>query len=127
MVSLNLELFPQQLDLEKVKEIMSSDVKNPTVDKLIFAETRKTSKTPRKVFPCYPVAYEEADHALVMAVAQCAGTRFFFGYVKMPEEDIGVKCRFWDAPPDEDQMDADPLPEAPAEESEEKDEEAPPQ
>lgn len=117
---------PHVMTLQEVRDVLNFPKLNPTVSAMIFVETRKTAKSERKLFPCYPIRYDEEANKLLIAVAQCSADRYFFGYVDMPREDIGVKCRFWSGVPSVEAMDADPLSEAPAEESEEK-EEVPPQ
>lgn len=100
------------MTLQEVRDVMNFPKLNPTVSSMIFVETRKTAKSERKLFPCYPIRYDEESNKLIIAVAQCSADRYFFGYVDMPREDIGVKCRFWSAPPTEEMMNEDPLPEA---------------
>lgn len=117
---------PHVMTLQEVRDVLNFPKLNPTVSAMIFVETRKTAKSERKLFPCYPIRYDEENNKLVIAVAQCSADRYFFGYVDMPREDIGVKCRFWSGVPSVEAMDADSLPEVPAEEPEEK-EEVPPQ
>ena len=123
---------PHVMTLQEVRDVLNFPCQNPTVSAMIFVETRKTAVNERKLFPCYPIRYDEKSNKLLIAVAQCSGgARYFFGYVDLPREDIGVKCRFWSGAPSVEAMDADPLSEAPAEEPEEKDnveiEEVPPQ
>jgi len=102
---------PHVMTLQEVRDVLNFPKLNPTVSAMIFVETRKTAKSERKLFPCYPIRYDEEQNKLIIAVAQCSGDRYFFGYVDMPQEDIGVKCRFWSAVPSVEVMDADPLPE----------------
>ena len=107
---------PDRMDLEAVKAIIGAKDKNPTIDKLIFMETRKTKKVDRKVFPCYPVHWDEEEKILTVAIAQCSESRYFFGYVRLPEDQIGEICRFWNMPPNDDLMNLDPLKPSEAEE-----------
>ena len=115
------------MTLQEVRDVLNFPSLNPTVNEMIFVETRKTANNDRKVFPCYPIKYDSVQCTLRIAAVQCKSNHYFFVHVDMPQEDIGVKCRFWSAPPTEEALDNDPLPEAPAEEPEEKDEEVPPQ
>ena len=114
------------MTLQEVKDVLNYPNLNPTVNNMIFIETRKTAKSERKLFPCYPIRYDEEQNKLIIAVAQCSGDRYFFGYVDMLREYIGVKCRFWSGVPSVEVMDADPLPEA-DEAPEENNEEVPDQ
>ena len=102
------------MTLQEVRDVLNFPCLNPIVNRMIFVETRKTAKNDRKVFPCYPIRYDSEQCKLIFAVVQCSSDRYFFGYIDMPQEDIGVKCRFWSAPPTEEMMNEDPLPEAPA-------------
>lgn len=117
---------PHVMTLQEVRDVLNFPKLNPTVSAMIFVETRKTAKSDRKLFPCYPIRYDEESNKLIIAVAQCSGDRYFFGYVDLPREDIGVKCRFWSGVPSVEAMDADPLPEV-DKAPEENDEEVPPQ
>ena len=105
------------LDPDAIEEITKSNVTNPTLELMIFMETRKTKNVPRKVFPCYPIARGDDDgkkeDSLLIALTQSSGTRFFFSYVNIPVSDVGTVCRFWDMPPADILMDQDPLPDAP--------------
>lgn len=100
------------MTLQEVRDVLNFPKLNPTVSAMIFVETRKTAKSERKLFPCYPIRYDEEANKLLIAVAQCSADRYFFGYVDMPREDIGVKCRFWSGIPSVEAMDADPLPDS---------------
>ena len=118
-----------QLTKEDVRAIIDMDSSNPTIEKLIFIETRKSRNVGRKVFPCYPLGIASVKDVefITVAVAQIFANQHSFAIARMPFTDMGSTYRFWDYPPIEDLMDADPLPEAPAEEPKEKDEEVPPQ
>ena len=101
---------PELLDIEQIKSMILGKDNNPTVARLIFIETRPTPKNKRKVFPCYPVFVDNAETGkLTISIAQCSMNRYFFGYAKIPVEDIGVKCRFWSLPPTDALMDLNPL------------------
>lgn len=113
---------PHVMTLQEVRDVLNFPKLNPTVSAMIFVETRKTAASERKLFPCYPIRYDEEQCKLIFAVVQCSSDRYFFGYIDMPQEDIGVKCRFWSAPPTEEMMNENPLSEAPAQT-----EEVPPQ
>ena len=103
------------MTLDEIRALMQ-DTNNPTVERLIFVETRKSRNVERKVFPCYPLWYDEANKVLTIAAVQCMKNNYFFTYVKISDEMVGKICRFWSMPPSETLMDMNPLEPVDAEE-----------
>lgn len=102
--------YPDRLDVEAVKKLLADEGTNPTIQKLIFVETRKGPKVGRKLFPCYPMSLNEESGSLYVTVVQCGlAERYMTAVVRLPIEDMNVVYRLWALPPDEEMLDADPL------------------
>lgn len=102
------------IGVEELNKITDEEIvkgMNPCMDRLVFMETRATEKTPRKLFPAYPLYMMEGKEGkvLVMVVVQYMNKMYNTCAIAQPVGDIGVKFRFWNLPPTEEAMDALPM------------------
>ena len=102
------------IGVEELKKITDEEIvkgMNPCMDRLMFLETRATKKTPRKLFPAYPLYMMEGKEGkvLVIALVQYMNKMYSTCAIAQPVSDIGVKFRFWNLPPTEEAMDALPM------------------
>ena len=99
-------------ELQKITDEEITGGMNPCMDRLIFIETRATERTPRKLFPAYPLYMMEGKDGkvLVMVLVQYMNKMYSTCAIAQPVSDIGVKFRFWTLPPTEEAMDAVPMP-----------------
>ena len=93
---------------DELKEIISEEYKNPTIERMMFIETKTTDKMPGKVFPCYMEAWAiepgennvEADELVFRAcIVQCMDGGFNLLKVYLHDNELGVSKRIWDKPP----------------------------
>lgn len=94
------------MEVEEIKELMDEECSSPTVDRLMFIETRAKGDIPSKVFPCYFEAYgcdnSDTDAKVTVfqvCIAQSTGGQFGMVRVVVPISDFGVTKRIWDKPP----------------------------
>ena len=103
------------LSLNQLEEILK-DTGKPTINRLIFAETRSTEKKKRGIFPCWPgevrAATDDKPRSVILFMAQFIAGNYNTICVEIPEPDIGVTIRFWNLPPMEEVMDAMPMADA---------------
>lgn len=104
----------RELKEEDLRAIATAEIKagdNPCLTRLVYAETRATERTPRKIFPAYPadVIKGKDSDILILYVVQSIAGQYSTACITMPFTDIGVKCRFWTLPPVDSVMDAMPL------------------
>ena len=97
---------------EALVEEFDRECKNPTVERLMFIETKgnpmKPDK-PSKIFPCYVAAYtEEPERMFKVYLIQYVQGEFQMVEVVIPAKDLGVTKRIWDRPPVKMQRDATP-------------------
>lgn len=103
------------LSMDDLANVLEAQSKNPCMERLIFVETRKTPRKERSLFPCWTADIrEDKDHkrTLVFFAVQLLGGQYNTVCMQIPEENLGKICRFWNLPPAEEAMDADPLPES---------------
>ena len=95
-------------DLEELKEFVKEQFNNPTVDRLMFIETKPKEDREGQLFPCYIKAVEvtpgkneaEADKTkFICVIVQSTEGEYGLVEVRIPEEDVNTKSRFWDKPP----------------------------
>lgn len=108
-------------DLDELKGIVNETFSNPTVDRLMFLETKPKADREGQLFPCYIKAFEEvkgktnveADHTNFICVL-IQSTRGEYGLVEVRilDTDVNVKLRFWDKPPKKAVRDETPWVEA---------------
>ena len=93
---------------EELKEIIEEEMTNPTLERLMFLETKAKNDIPGKVFPCWVEAWGEDEDAAVkndphlkfwICIAQYTGGEFKLARVIIPASDLGTKVRIWDRPP----------------------------
>ncbi len=98
----------KQIDVQEMKDAIEETMANPTIERLMFIETRDKEGVPGKVFPFYLVAWSlekgktnvEADHYLFKAdILQSIGGAFQMVEVIINSRDFGVNKRIWDKPP----------------------------
>lgn len=96
------------IEAEELKELIEEDYSNPTIDRMMFIETKQTEKMPGKVFPCFVVAYGQEENAEMkvdpglrfrMYIAQSANGEFGLVEVIIMANELGITKRIWDKPP----------------------------
>ena len=96
------------IDAEELKEIIDEELSNPTIERLMFIETKAKNDIPGKVFPCYLVAWGEEENAEMKVdpglrfridILQCSGGEFSIVQVVVMANELGVTKRIWDKPP----------------------------
>ena len=99
------------MSLDDLQKMIDSESMNPCIERLIYIETRKTDRKERAIYPGYPAQIKEKDgkRSLIFFVNQCMAGQYNTACVSVPEEDIGVKLRFWNLPPAEEVLEKDPL------------------
>ena len=92
----------------ELKSIIEEEYTNPTVERLMFLETKDKENKPGKVFPCYLEAWAYEEEPKVPAVpnlefqcciTQSSGGQFGLVRVVLHEKDLGVNMRVWNKPP----------------------------
>ena len=99
------------LSMDDLQAIIDTDSMNPCIERLIYVETRKTERKERSIYPCYPAQIKEKDgvRSVIFFVNQCMAGQYNTACVAMPENEIGVKARFWNLPPQDEIMEKDPM------------------
>ena len=99
------------LDMDDLQAIIDTDSMNPCIERLIYVETRKTERKERSIYPCYPAQIKEKDgvRSVIFFVNQCMAGQYNTACVSMPENEFGVKARFWNLPPNEDVLEKEPM------------------
>lgn len=99
------------LSLDDLQAIIDKDSLNPCIERLIYVETRKSERKERAIYPGYPAQILEKDgkRRLIFFVNQCLGGQYNTACVQLPEEEIGVKARFWNLPPLDEVLEKDPM------------------
>ena len=96
------------IEAEELKEIIEEEYTNPTIERLMFIETKAKGDIPGKVFPCYLEAWGEEENAAVktdpglrfqVCIAQSMNGEFSMVRVYILAKDLGVTKRIWDKPP----------------------------
>ena len=85
----------------EIKEMVEEEYSNPTVQRMVFLETKDKEDRPGKIFPCYVEAYgkEEDKLAFQCCIVQGTGTGFGMVRVVIHEDELGFRKRIWDKPP----------------------------
>lgn len=85
----------------EIKEICNEEYTNPTVERLMFIETKANEKMEGKVFPCYVESWAEAKGELLFKcmITQSMNGEFSGVLVIIRASDLGVTKRIWDKPP----------------------------
>lgn len=110
-----MERFGQEqahtLDFDDLQKMIDTESMNPCIERLIYVETRKTDRKERSIYPGYPAQIKEKDgkRSLIFFVNQCMAGQYNTACVSVPEEDIGIKLRFWNLPPSEEVLNKKPL------------------
>ena len=96
------------IEAEELKEMIEEELTNPTIERLMFIETKEKGDIPGKVFPCYLVAWGQEENAEVKSdpglrfrvdILQCVGGEFSIVQVIVMANELGVNKRIWDKPP----------------------------
>lgn len=96
------------IDAEELKEIIDEEYTNPTIERMMFVETKSKGEVPGKVFPCYLEAWgEDMDGVMKIdpglrfqaCIMQSKGGEFGLVRVIIYAKDLGVDKRIWDKPP----------------------------
>ena len=93
---------------QMLKELIEEEYSNPTIERMMFIETKKNERFPGKVFPCYvegwryaaeptPPLKEELEFQI--CIMQCTGGEFGLVRAIIHESELGVSKRIWDKPP----------------------------
>ena len=99
---------------QELKEGLEEESGNPTIDRLMFIETKEKDGYPGKVFPCFVEAWGEEENAEVktdpglrfqMCILQSTGGAFQMVRVVIMANELGVSKRIWDKPPTKGQRD----------------------
>lgn len=100
MISLN---NAEMISPEELVGLLKEECKNPTMERLMFIETKGDPirpDKPGKIFPCYVAAYtEEPELMFKVYLNQYANGEFQMVMVILPAKDMGVNKRLWDRPP----------------------------
>lgn len=108
-------------DIDELKDIVKETYNNPTIDRLMFLETKPKPDREGQLFPCYIKAFEEvkgktnveADHTnFICVLIQAKGGEYAMAEVRIPDTDVNIKLRFWDKPPKKAVRDETPWVEA---------------
>ena len=108
-------------DIDELKAIVKETYNNPTIDRLMFLETKSKPDREGQLFPCYIKAFEEvkgktdveADHTnFICRIIQSIEGEFSLFEVRVPDTDVNIKLRFWDKPPKKAVRDETPWVEA---------------
>lgn len=108
-------------DLDELKGIVNETYNNPTIDRLMFLETKSKPDREGQLFPCYIKAFEEvkgktnveADRTnFICVLIQSTGGEYGLVEVRIPDTDVNIKLRFWDKPPKKAVRDETPWVEA---------------
>ena len=88
---------------EELLEIIGEEYTNPTIERLMFLETKAKEERPGKVFPCYVEGYflegGNEEIGFVCCLVQKNGDGFGMIEVRIRAAELGVNKRFWDKPP----------------------------
>lgn len=108
-------------DIDELKDIVKETYNNPTIDRLMFLETKPKADREGQLFPCYIKTFEEvkgktdveADHTnFICRIIQSKKGEFSLFEVRIPDTDLNVKLRLWDKPPKKAVRDETPWVEA---------------
>ena len=100
------------LNVDELLKMVEDDVTNPTVNRLIFIETRATDNRNRGIFPCWPAQVKtdkDGKRSVILFVTQCLKGSYGIICIEEPEDTVGVKIRFWNLPPSDEVLDAFPM------------------
>lgn len=96
------------IEANELVEIIEEEFSSPTVERLMFIETKGKDDVPGKIFPCYLEAWGKEENAEVkvdpglrfqMAIAQYYSGEFSMIRVVVLASELGVTKRIWDKPP----------------------------
>lgn len=105
------------LSAEELKELIDEEYTNPTVERMMFIETKDKGEIPGKVFPCYLEAWGEDEKAKVgidpglrfqICIMQSMGGEFGLLRVVIYAKELGTNKRIWDKPPTKHRRDDTP-------------------
>lgn len=100
------------MSVEELLGMVESDVTNPTVNRLIFLETRATENRNRGIFPCWPAQVrtnKDGKRSVILFVVQCLKGSYGIICIEEPEDALDVKIRFWNLPPSDEMLDSMPM------------------
>lgn len=96
------------MNVNEIREVIDEEYTNPTIERMMFIETKQNGEFPGKVFPCYMEAWAleegkteaEADHLVFQCcIVQCMEGGFNLVRVHIRDSELGVSKRIWDKPP----------------------------
>lgn len=96
------------IEAQELKEIIDEEYSNPTIERLMFIETKEKEGFPGKVFPCWLEAWGEEENAAVKAdpglrfqlcIMQCMNGEFTAVRVVVMANELGANKRIWDKVP----------------------------
>lgn len=101
------------MEPEELKELIDEEYTNPTVERMMFIETKDKGAIAGKVFPCYLEAWgedKEVDPGLRFqcCIMQSKGGNFGLLRVIIYAKELGVNKRIWDKPPTKHRRDDTP-------------------
>lgn len=96
------------IEADELKEIIEEECTNPTMERLMFIETKGKEDIPGKVFPCFVEAWGQEENAEMkvdpglrfqMCIIQSTGGNFGMVRVVVLANELGASKRIWDKPP----------------------------
>ena len=96
---------------EELKEIiMEEGLSNPTIERMVFLETKDKGEIPGKVFPCYLEAWGEDNPGIrfLCCIMQTREGEFKLLKVAIHSSELGISKRIWDKPPTKHRRDDTP-------------------
>lgn len=97
------------LSTDELRELADEECQNPTVDRLVFLETRDKEGRPGKIFPMFlegwkfedelPVTKPDPKTGFQFCIMQSMGGTFSLLRVVIHSEELGISKRIWDKPP----------------------------
>lgn len=99
------------LGVSDLLKMMEDEYRNPTIQRMVFVETKGKTAGEGKVFPCYLEGWKQNEDAKVRAnpptwfqacIAQCSGSQFGMVRVVICSDEFGLGKRVWDLPPTEE-------------------------
>lgn len=99
-------------DIQELKEIIEETFSNPTIERMMFIETKGKNGEEGKLFPCYLEEYVGTEEGEILSF-QCSILQYSMGLfglvrVNLPVGDLNVAKRLWDKPPKKSVRDETP-------------------
>lgn len=97
---------------QELKDIIEETFSNPTIERMMFIETKGKNGEEGKLFPCYLEEYGATEEGEILSF-QCSilqSSEGLFGLVRvnLMVSDFNVTKRLWDKPPKKSVRDETP-------------------